>query len=72
MTEGELGGRLDPGGRFKAIPLIKKEEDSYGCGDSFAAGITVGLAANWNISKAINLWAMCWAECATRFGPYNE
>ncbi len=72
MTEGALGGRLDPGGRFKAIPLTKKEEDSYGCGDSFAAGVTVGLAANWNISKAINLGAKCGAECATRFGPYNE
>ncbi len=71
-TEGSLGGTVDPGGRFKAISLTQKEVDSYGCGDSFAAGVTAGLAANWNIEKAIKLGAECGAECATRFGPYNE
>ncbi len=72
MTEGSKGGIIDPGGRYKAIPLTKKEIDSYGCGDSFAAGVTTGLAANLDITKAINLGAKCGAECATRFGPYNK
>ena len=72
MTEGSRGGIIEPGGRYKAIVLTKKEIDSYGCGDSFAAGVTTGLAANWDITKAINLGANCGAECATRFGPYNK
>ena len=72
MTEGAKGGIIDPGGRYKAILLTKEEIDSYGCGDSFAAGVTTGLAANWDITKAINLGAKCGAECAARFGPYNE
>ena len=72
MTEGALGGVVNPGGRFEPIVLAKKEIDSYGCGDSFAAGVTAGLAANWNIRKAIQLGAKCGADCATRFGPYRE
>jgi ribokinase len=44
--------------------------DSYGCGDSFAAGVTAGLAAGWDAAAAIGLGARCGAACAGVFGPY--
>ncbi|AAQ00202.1 MULTISPECIES: carbohydrate kinase family protein [Prochlorococcus] len=72
LTEGESGGIVNPGGRYKAVELRSKAIDSYGCGDSFAAGLTYGMAANMDIQKAINLGAKCGAACATQFGPYNS
>ncbi len=71
LTEGKNGGMLIPGGRYQPVKLKAKAIDSYGCGDSFAAGVTTGLAANMNIREAIQLGAKCGAECAIRFGPYN-
>ncbi len=71
-TEGELGGVASPGGRFKAVKLKKPALDSYGCGDSFAAGVTIGLAAGWDIEKSISLGAHCGAICGTYFGPYLD
>ncbi len=69
-TEGKLGGFSNPGGRFKALKLKGKAIDSYGCGDSFAAGVTTGIAAEWGTQKSIELGAKCGANCATFFGPY--
>ena len=69
-TKGELGGKIYPGGDFKSVKLNSKPIDAYGCGDSFVAGVTTGLAANWNIEKAISLGVHNGAECATHFGPY--
>ena len=70
-TEGEDGGVLIPGGRFDAAPLPGPLVESYGCGDSFAAGVTAGLSAGWSIQQAVGLGARCGAACATRFGPYE-
>lgn len=70
-TEGETGGVLIPGGRFDAVPLPGPMVESYGCGDSFAAGVTAGLSAGWSIREAVALGARCGAACATRFGPYE-
>ena len=69
-TEGEKGGILIPGGRFEAQPLPAPLVETYGCGDSFAAGVTAGLSAGWSTTEAIKLGAQCGAACATRFGPY--
>ena len=69
-TEGELGGYVWPGGRYKAFPLGKQLIDAYGCGDTFAAGVTVGLAAGWSIEQAISLGSFYGAKCAENFGPY--
>jgi ribokinase len=71
-TEGAAGGWYEPGGRYSAIPLEADLVDSYGCGDSFAAGVTAGLAAGWSPLEAIGLGARCGAECATTFGPFAE
>jgi ribokinase len=69
-TEGAAGGWSEPGGRYPAQPLGGPLLDSYGCGDSFAAGVTAGLAAGWSDGAAIALGARCGAACAEQFGPY--
>lgn len=69
-TEGAAGGWSVPGGRFAAVPLAAPPVDSYGCGDSFAAGVTAGLAAGWSLADTIALGARCGADCAGVFGPY--
>ena len=70
-TEGAAGGLSLPGGRYDPSPLPGPLVESYGCGDSFAAGVVTGLAARWTLAKAIALGAQCGAACATRFGPYG-
>ncbi len=69
-TEGSSGGKSWPGGRYKAMRLNAPLIDSYGCGDSFAAGVTAGLAAGMDTKSVISLGAKCGADCATHFGPY--
>lgn len=69
-TEGAAGGLATPGGRFAAPRLMAPVIDSYGCGDSFAAGVTAGLAAGWSLEQAISLGCHCGAACATHLGPY--
>ena len=71
-TEGALGGESSPGGRFKAALLQAPVIDSYGCGDSFAAGVTTGLAAGWSIEQSISLGAHCGARCVQQLGPYKR
>ena len=70
-TEGAAGGLSLPGGRYEPAPLPGPMVESYGCGDSFAAGVVTGLAARWTLPNAIALGAQCGAACATRFGPYG-
>ena len=45
--------------------------DAYGAGDSFAAGLTYGLGAGWDIDRAVELAARCGAACMTGRGPYE-
>ena len=70
-TEGAAGGRIEPGGRFAAPSLSSAVVDTYGCGDSFAAGVTAALAAGWSAEQAVSLGAHCGAACTSRFGPYG-
>ena len=69
-TEGARGGIVQPGGRYQAVKPKDQPIESYGCGDSFAAGVTCGLSAGWPIKESIKLGAQCGADCVTRFGPY--
>jgi len=69
-TEGENGGIIFPGGRYKALRNKKLKVDSYGCGDSFAAGILYGMASKWNIDKSINLAKIKGRDASEFFGPY--
>ena len=69
-TEGENGGIVIPGGRYKAIKNNKNKVDSYGCGDSFAAGIIYGLSSKWTIEESLNLAKIMGKKCSEHFGPY--
>ena len=71
-TEGENGGIIFPGGRYMALKNRKRKVDSYGCGDSFAAGILYGLASKWNIEKSINLAKILGRDASEFFGPYSK
>ena len=71
-TQGSLGGEAFPGGQFKAFKLKKAAIDAYGCGDSFAAGVTIGLSSGWSLNEAISLGAHCGAQCSTLLGPYED
>ncbi len=70
LTKGSDGGESFPGGKYKAFHAPSPLVDSYGCGDSFAAGVTTGIAAGLGIKEAIKLGAKCGAICSTHFGPY--
>jgi ribokinase len=72
-TEGRDGGFYENGarGRWEATPLPGPISDMYGCGDSFAAGLTYGLGAGMPIQRAVELGARCGAACATGRGPFS-
>jgi ribokinase len=76
FTEGERGGvyraRDGETGRWTAAPLPADPVDSYGCGDSFAAGLTYGLGAGLTAAEALALAARCGAACLTGRGPYER
>ncbi len=73
-TEGAAGGSvLDAEGvvrHWAAAPLPGKLVDTYGAGDSFAAGVTYGLGEGLTIDEAVALGARCGAACAMGRGPY--
>jgi ribokinase len=76
LTEGERGGsyrtRSGQSGRWAAVPPVGPPVDSYGCGDSFAAGLTYGLGAGMSVPDALALAARCGAVCLTGRGPYER
>ncbi|HYF27968.1 MAG TPA: PfkB family carbohydrate kinase [Baekduia sp.] len=58
--------RVDPpldasGGRWEAVALPGEPVDAYGCGDTFAAGLTYGLATGMAVADACALGARCGA-----------
>ena len=55
---------------MEAAPLPGPVRDAYGCGDSFAAGLTYGLGAGLAMPDALELGARCGAACLTGRGPY--
>lgn len=78
-TEGAAGGayveRAQDGdvvrrGRWAAAPLPAPAVDAYGCGDSFAAGLTFALGANMSTADALAFAARCGAACLTGRGPF--
>jgi ribokinase len=76
FTEGARGGayreRSGESGTWTAAPLPAAAVDSYGCGDSFAAGLTYGLGAGLDVPAALALAARCGAVCLTGRGPYER
>jgi ribokinase len=71
-TRGAAGGTWtgETSGTWAATPLAGPPVDAYGCGDSFAAALTYGLAAGLDLPAAIELGARCGAACLSGRGPY--
>jgi ribokinase len=73
-TAGAGGGWVEaPDGTradWTAAPLPGQPVDAYGAGDSFAAGLTYGLAAGRSPDEALAIGARCGAACVTGRGPY--
>lgn len=71
-TDGGRGGhfrRADGSeGGWAPAPVPGPPVDSYGCGDSFAAGVTVGLGRGLSLEEALALGARCGAACLTGRG----
>jgi ribokinase len=55
-------------GTWTAVPPPGPVRDAYGCGDSFAAGFTFGLAEGRSVPQAAALGAELGARCLTRVG----
>jgi ribokinase len=69
-TEGGDGGRWwgESEGRWPAVAPPGEAQDAYGCGDSFAAGLTFGLAQGMSVPDAAAVGAQCGARMLTRVG----
>lgn len=67
-TSGSLGGWARPGGPFTAAEPPGEVVDSYGAGDSFAAGLTYALGAGLTGHEAIGFAARCGAGALTGRG----
>jgi len=76
-TRGGESGRWDPArpalpASAEGAAVATEGADSYGCGDSFAAGLTYGLGARLEVPDALALAARCGAVCLTGRGPYQR
>jgi ribokinase len=69
-TLGRDGGVVEPGGPFPGAPLPGPIVDAYGAGDSFAAGLTYGLAAGMETADAVALASRCGAAALTGRGAF--
>lgn len=75
-TEGADGGRWHRRdgreGRWSAAALSGPLVDSYGAGDTFAAGVTYGLGAGMSLDQTLALAAEASARCLAGAGPYSH
>jgi ribokinase len=71
-TAGALGGWAQPGGPFTAAEPPGPIEDTYGCGDSFAAGLVFALARGDEQADALAFAARCGAAVLSGRGPYTS
>ena len=73
-TAGAAGGSWETAagtGGYDAVHLRGPVRDAYGCGDSFAAGLTHALGTGMALPAALELAARCGAACLTGRGPYE-
>ncbi len=75
QTDGASGGLLvaadGTASHWAAAPLPGPAVSAYGAGESFAAGLTFGLARGLPPAEAVELGARCGAACLTGLGPYD-
>lgn len=69
-THGSHGGHWwgESTGHWAAVPPVGQPQDDYGCGDSFAAGVTFGLAAGKPVLEAARIGAEQGARMLTVVG----
>jgi ribokinase len=76
LTDGARGGSWATAdgrsGAFAAASPPGPSVDAYGCGDSFAAGLTFALGAGYPLDRALGVAARCGAVCLTGRGPYEH
>jgi ribokinase len=73
-TAGEQGGTWEAAGdsgAYEPAPLPGPVADSYGAGDSFAAGLTSALAAGMSRGDALAFAARAASEALTRRGAHG-
>ncbi len=74
-TEGARGGTWSlatgESGRYPAVPLSGPIVDTYGAGDSFAAGLTFGLGEGLPLMDALAVAAKCGAQALLRRGAHG-
>ncbi len=74
-TRGKRGGTFTTPsvtGSWAAAKVPGQVADSYGCGDSFAAGLTYALGIGREPQAALELAARCGATCLAGRGPYER
>jgi ribokinase len=75
-TESVRGGRYETSdgraGTYDPVSPPGPVVDTYGAGDSFAAGLTFALGAGMEIEEALALAARCGAWRAAGKGPYGN
>jgi ribokinase len=75
-TDSVRGGRYETKdgteGSYDPVPPPGDVVDTYGAGDSFAAGMTFGLGAGLGVEETLALAARCGAWCASGRGPYGN
>ena len=74
-TSGSLGGWAQPGGPYRAVSIPGPIEDAYGCGDCFAAGLTLALGEGKPLEDALAFGAERGAAALARrggLGPPEE
>jgi ribokinase len=69
---GEWVGEDRTSGRWKAAELPGPPQDSYGAGDSFAAGFTYGLGADLPIEQALEVASRCGAHKLAGRAAYDN
>ncbi|HEX8744074.1 MAG TPA: PfkB family carbohydrate kinase [Thermoleophilaceae bacterium] len=75
VTAGAAGGTWSASdgrsGRWSPAPVPGPVRDTYGCGDSFAAGLALALAEGDDPDQALARAAECGAACLAGDGPYG-
>lgn len=75
-TDGRRGGTYEASdgrsGTYEPAERPGPIVDTYGAGDSFAAGLAFALGRGLDVEEALALAARCGAWCATGKGPYGH
>ena len=75
-TDSVRGGRYETSdgasGTYEPVAPPGPIVDTYGAGDSFAAGLTFALGSGLGVQEALVIAARCGAWCASGKGPYGN